>query len=179
MLNAAHCDHQTCAAFASDIIRCPCLLNPGQKFLFDRRRVVFRLHLFSHNRLCNLQALCRSNTALNCRSRTFKAARRASPIAVGANELTNAATSSEINSSICFCSTIPDCRSSHTKPASGMIVAKTVLRLPTPHHPIESCDHFIDRPLANSLSALLVTKTHKRHYGTRSLYIKRWGHSCA
>jgi hypothetical protein len=28
---------------------------------------------------------------------------------------------------------------------------KSVLRLPTPHHPIESCDHFIDRPLADSL----------------------------
>lgn len=41
------------------------------------------------------------NAALNWRSRTFNAARLASPIAVGANSETNAAASSEISNSIC------------------------------------------------------------------------------
>jgi hypothetical protein len=41
------------------------------------------------------------NAALNCRSRTFNAARLASPRAYGASKLTNATTSSDTNNSIC------------------------------------------------------------------------------
>jgi hypothetical protein len=107
------------------------------------------LHLCRHNALAISSVLRASNAARNCRSSTFNAARLASPMDVGANKLTNAATSSETNSSICLAE---QCRIAapvtqsraqydrrlHPRRNRGSAIGrwigapKSVLRLPTP-----------------------------------------------